>query len=170
MESYDNTSMNQTLLDEMALETAAKEHFGFNVEVGKIIARDIDVARTARATVYLSKKKQLLCYIHADSKLSLGEVRKIVTRMGLRAEMYMPPRGRPQYFEEVATEQYRSVFPGRKPTADDDLAYYRTLAMYNPALILIAEVRDGHIYQFDPDARTHWRVATKFAYRRIKTS
>ena len=35
---------------------------------------------------------------------------------------------------------------------------------------LIEEVRDGTLYQADHDARGGWRPATKFTYRRIKTS
>lgn len=162
--------MDAKAIDYIALERAAKERFGFAADVDKIILHDVDVARSVRATVYLTKKKQLLCYIHGASKLNYGDIRKIISRMGLKAELYIPPRGRPKYFDEVALTQFKSVFPGRNPVADEDLSYYRTLASYNPALVLIHEVRDGHIYQFDPDARTHWRVATKFAYRRIKTS
>ena len=162
--------MNGGQIDLIALERAAKEQFGFAIDIDKVIVNNVDVARSVKATVFLTKKKQLLCYIHGQERLNLGSIRKIITRMGLKAELYVPPKGRPNYFEELAVEQFCSVFPGRKPTADEDLAYYRTLAPYNPALILIHEVKDGIIYQFDPDARTHWRVATKFAYRRIKTS
>lgn len=162
--------MNGGQIDLIALERAAKEQFGFAIDIDKVIVNNVDVARSVKATVFLTKKKQLLCYIHGQERLNLGSIRKIITRMGLKAELYVPPKGRPNYFEELAVEQFRAVFPGRKPTADEDLAYYRTLAPYNPALILIHEVKDGIIYQFDPDARTHWRVATKFAYRRIKTS
>ncbi len=152
------------------LERSTREQFGVGFDVDKVIARDVDVSRSVQATIYLTKKKQLFCYIHGSAKLTLGDIRKIVSRMGLKAELYVPPKGQPSYFDDIAVKQFRSVFPGRTPVADDDLAYYRTLAPYNPALILIHEVKDGHIYQFDPDARTHWRVATKFAYRRILTS
>jgi len=43
-------------------------------------------------------------------------------------------------------------------------------APYNPALMLISEVKGSNVYQYDSDATSKWRVATKFAYRRIKTS
>ena len=162
--------MNSGQIELIALERAAKEQFGFIVDVDTVIANNVDVARSVKATVYLTRKKQLLCYVHGQERLNLGDIRRIITRMGLKAELFMPPKGRPRYFDDVAVEQFRAVFPGRRPTADEDLAYYRTLAPYNPALVLIQEVKDGLIYQFDPDARTHWRVAAKFAYRRIKTS
>lgn len=162
--------MNESVYGEIALEHAAKAQFGVDAEIAKLIVSDVDVARSAQASVFLTRKKQLFCYVHGDSKLTLGEVKKIITRMGMKAELFLPPKGQPTYFDDIAREQFISVFPGRRPAADQDLAYYRTLARYNPALVLIHEVKDGHIYQFDPDAHTHWRVAAKFAYRRIKTS
>ena len=90
--------------------------------------------------------------------------------MDLKAELFIPPKGRPQYFDEVGRSKFREVFPGRKHISDEDLIFYRTLVPYNPALVLISEVKNGHVYQFDSDSNTKWRVAAKFAYRRIKTS
>lgn len=162
--------MKDDSLAKIALEEAAKSHFGMTVDVDTIVVHEVDVARAAKASVYLTGKKQLLCYIHAHSRLVLSDVRKIVARMGLRPELYMPPKGQPNYFDEIGREKFREVFPGRGHITPEDIQFYRTLAPYNPALILISEVKEGHIYQFDADARSGWRVAAKFAYRRIKTS
>lgn len=162
--------MNSEIYDDLALEREAKDRFGFASEVGQVIVRNVEVGHGAKATVYLTKKKQLICYIHGPARLLLGDVSKIAARMGLKVEMYVPPKGQPHYFEEVGRRKFREVFPGRTHVTGDDLTYYRTLAPYCPALLLISEVKDGHIYQADSDARTGWRVAAKFAYRRIKTS
>ena len=158
------------MYDAIALEEAAKEQFGFTVEVDKIIVSKAEVSRTAEATVFLTKKKQLLVYITAQSRLVLSDMQKIVSRMGLRAELYLPPKGQPDYFDEIGRQQFKTVFPGRSYVSDDDIRFYRTLAPYNPALVLISEVKTGEIYQYDSDARGDWRIATKFAYRRIRTS
>jgi len=162
--------MRDEIYDDMALERACKERFGLDMEIAQVILRDMEVSRTARATVFLSKKKQLLVYVHGHSKLLLSDIKKIVSHMGLKAEVYFPPKNRPDYFEEVGREKFRQVFPGRGHISDDDLIFYRTLAPYNPALILVGEVKNGEIYRYDSDARGGWRVAAKFAYRRIKTS
>ena len=90
--------------------------------------------------------------------------------MGLKPELFLPPKGKPNYFDDIGREHVRAVFPGRGHITAGDLIYYRTLAQYNPALVLIREVTDGEIRQFDTDAHGDWRVTTKFAYRRIKTS
>lgn len=162
--------MDDRWLDDMALEREIKASFGLDIEIDKLIVHGVDVSRAARATVLLTKKKQLLCYVRGHSKLLLADMSKIIARMGLRAELYVPPKGQPHYFDDVGTEHFRAVFPGRRPRDDQDIAYYRTLAVYNPALVIISEVKDGTIYQFDSDARGDWRPAVKFAYRRIKTS
>jgi hypothetical protein len=162
--------MSDEVYDDIQLERAVKDRFGVDIEVSKVIVRDIEVSRMATATVLLTKKKQLLVYVSGHSKLLLSDVKKIVSRMGLKAELYFPPKNRPDYFNEVGRDKFREVFPGRGQISDDDILFYKTLAPYNPALVLISEVKNGEIYCYDSDARGGWRVAAKFAYRRIKTS
>ena len=162
--------MNTALYDDVALERVVHDTFGLTIDIDNVILRASDVSRTARATVLLSKKRQLLVYIEASSPLLLGDVKKIISRMGLKAELYMPPKGQPHYFDDIGRMKFSEVFPGRKVITDEDIVFYKTLAPYNPALVLISEVKKGEIYQFDADARGGWRVGAKFAYRRIRTS
>lgn len=162
--------MNTALYDDVALERIVHDTFGLTIDIDNVILRASDVSRTARATVLLSKKRQLLVYIEASSPLLLGDVKKIISRMGLKAELYMPPKGQPHYFDDIGRMKFSEVFPGRKVITDEDIVFYKTLAPYNPALVLISEVKKGEIYQFDADARGGWRVGAKFAYRRIRTS
>lgn len=162
--------MSDEIYSDITLERAVKDRFGLDIEVSQVIIRDAPVSRTSTATVFLTKKKQLLVYVSGHSKLLLSDVKKIVTRMGLRAELYFPPKNRPDYFSEIGREKFRTVFPGRGHISDDDILFYRTLAPYNPALILVGEVKNGEICCYDSDTRGGWRVAVKFAYRRIKTS
>ncbi len=161
--------MNSEMYDDMALEQIAKDKFGMQVDITHVVVRNIPVNRTSTATVFLTSKKQLFVYIQGETKLLLADVKKIVSRMGLVAELYLPPKGRPNYFDEIGTEKFRAVFPGRTNPSEGDLVYYRTLAPYNPALVQVMEVTNGEIRQFDTDASTGWRPAAKFAYRRIKT-
>ena len=162
--------MDTALYDDVALERIVHDAFGLTIDIDNVILRASDVSRTARATVLLSKKRQLLVYIEASSPLLLGDVKKIISRMGLKAELYMPPKGQPHYFDDIGRMKFSEVFPGRKVITDEDIVFYKTLAPYNPALVLISEVKKGEIYQFDADARGGWRVGAKFAYRRIRTS
>lgn len=162
--------MNDSIYDDIALEQIAKKQFGIPLEVDKVIVRQIPVSRTATATVFLTAKKQLFAFIAAQSNLNLGDVMKLVVRMGLKAELYVPPKGRPDYFDDIGRQHVRAVFPGRTKIMPTDLTYYRTLAPYNPALIQINEIPTSEIKQFDTDSHGNWRVVAKFAYRRIKTS
>jgi len=161
--------MNDSVYDDMALEQIAKSKFGMSLDIDFVVARNVPVSRVAQATLFLTTKKQLFLYVSGTSKLLLGDVQKIVSRMGLGAELYFPPKGQPGYFDEIGVSKFKAVFPGRSEPNDSDLTYYRTLAPYNPALVQISEVKNGEVMQFDTDAKTGWRLATKFAYRRIKT-
>ena len=162
--------MNDEIYDDIALEQIAKAKFGLKLEIDKVIVRQIPVSHVAEATVYLTTKKQLFVYVTAQSKLVLSDVKKIVTRMGLKAELYLPPKGEIDYFDEVGRTKFREVFPSRSSPTKEDIIFYRTLAPYNPALVQIHEVKDGEIKQFDTDSSSQWRPAARFAYRRIKTS
>lgn len=158
------------IYDDMALEEIAKKQFGLGLDITTVIVREIPVSRTATATVFMTKKKQLYLYVRAQSKLTLGDVKKIMSRMGLKPEVFMPPKGQPNYFDDIGREHVRAVFPGKTTITPTDLIYYRTLAPYNPALVQIQEITDGEIRQFDTDTHGEWRAVAKFAYRRIKTS
>ena len=162
--------MNDQVYHDFALEKIIKARFGVSAEIDSVIARSFPVNRTTEATLFLTKKKQLFLYIDGQSKLLLSDVQKIVSRVGLKAELYMPPKGRPNYFDEIGVEKFREIFPGRSSISPQDIGFYRTLSPYSPALILISEVKSGAIYQYDSDSSGEWRLNTKFTYRRIKTS
>jgi len=162
--------MNDQMYDDVALERQIKAQFGVDAEVESVIARRIPVDRSATATLFLTHKKQLYFYIHGEAPLLLSDVKKIVSRAGLVAEVYMPPKGRPHYFDEVGEAKFREVFPSRHAVSDEDIVFYKTLAPYSPALIAIREVKNGVVYQYDSDARGGWRPSVKFSYRRILTS
>lgn len=162
--------MNDQLYDDVALERQIKEKFGVTAEVDSVIARRIPVGRSVEATLFLSSKKQLYLYVDGEARLFLSDIKKIVSRVGLHADLYMPPKGRPNYFDEVGTAKFEEIFPGRKVVNEQDIAFYKTLAPYSPALVLIREVKNGIIYQYDSDATGGWRPHAKFSYRRIMTS
>ena len=162
--------MNDEVYDDVALEQLAKEKFGLSINIDSVIVRQIPVSHTAKATVFLTTKKQLFVYVNARSKLVLGDIKKIIVRMGLKAELILPPRGEPNYFDDIGRSKFRDVFPGRDNITSQDLIFYRTLAPYSPALIQINEVVGGEIKRFDADSSTGWRTAARFAYRRIRTS
>lgn len=163
--------MNADIYDDLALEEIAREQFGKQLDVKQVIVRDVPTSHTTKASVFLTTKNQLYVLITGRAPLTLGDVRKMIKRMGLVAEAYLPPRHEPNYFDKIAEAKFKETFPGRAVTSDqEDLRFYRMLVPYNPALALIAEVSDGTINQFDSNDSSGWRVAAKLTYRRIKTS
>lgn len=160
----------EEVYDEVAIERAIKEKFGIDADIRQAILLKSPVGPMSEATLFLNSKKQLYLFVSSKSKLLLSDVKKIVSSMGLKPESYLPPKGQPTYFDDIGRAKFREVFPGRGHISDQDIMYYRTLASYNPALVIISEVKEGVVYRYDTDARTSWRPAVKFAYRRIRTS
>ncbi len=156
--------------DDFDLEKLIKQQFGPALDVDKVIARRMSVGNGATATLFLTRKKQLYCYIDGPARLLFSDVKKIASRMGIYADTYFPPKLKPDYFNEIGREKFRAVFPGRHDVSVEDIAFYRTLAPYSPALISVREIKDGTIYCADHDAHSGWRPAVKLTYRRIKTS
>lgn len=156
--------------DHITIEKAIQSNFGINLEISQSILKQVPVSRMANATLFLTGRKQLYLYVSSNTKTSLGNIHKIVSRMGLKVERYFPPKNQPDYFEESARRKFCEVFPGRKVISNNDLRFYRTLVPYGPALVLISEVKNGEVYQYDSDSYGGWRVGARFAYRRIKTS
>ena len=155
------------MIDEVNLEKFVKSTFGTSVNVKSLLAHQVPVGRGAAASVFLTDKSQVFALIVSRSPMNFGDVRKISRKMNLIAEDFLPPHAQKDYFLDVAERKFREVFPGRNQVSAADLAYYKTLVPYNPALILVREIKDGKIQQFDSDAVGSWRTSAKFTYRRI---
>lgn len=155
------------MYDELAVERKIKENFSLNIDIDKMITFEAPASPTLRTTLFLTKKKQFYAYVEGRSSATLGDIRKIISNMGMIAEAYLPPSGSAGYFDEVATKHFQKTFPGRRPSTSSDLRYYRTLAPYLPALVLIREVKDGVIKRYDSDSSTKWRPLTRLSYKRI---
>ena len=107
--------MHEAIYDDIALEQLIKMRFGLAMDIDKVIVRQIPVSRTAQATVFLSKKKQLYVVVAAQSKQTLGDVKKIVSRMGLTAELYVPPGGQPAPLCALRGGDRDPLRPARRP-------------------------------------------------------
>jgi len=162
--------MNDEIYDDMTIEKLIKAQFGVSIDIEKVYARSVPAGRSAQATVLLTTKNKLYTLVTGSTPLTLGDVRKIILRMNLRASSYCAPAGRPGYFDEVAYERFKQVYPSRHNITETDVRFYRLMAPYNPALVAISEVIDDTIKQFDPSADTGWRPSAKANYRLIKTA
>ncbi|MDR0957018.1 MAG: hypothetical protein LBM09_00335 [Candidatus Nomurabacteria bacterium] len=151
------------------LEKYIEAAFNIQVNVKTVVADKIPVGVSSAATVFLSDRGTLYAFIATHGGQTLGDVKKIVARMNMKADQFLPPHDDKDYFDRIAKQKFTEVFPGRKYTHDSDLIFYRTLVPYNPALVQIMEVENGIIKQYDSDAVDNWRVGVKFGYRRIAT-
>lgn len=156
--------------NEVDLERRIYALFKLDVKIKAVIAKQIPVSRSASATVFLTDKQLLFCFVDSPMRLTVGDIRKIISRMGLKAMQFIAPGADVDYFENIARDKFNETFPGRTAISDDDLRYYRTLAPYCPALVQISEVITGTIKQYDSTAVGDWRPSVRFSYRRLPTS
>ena len=161
--------MNDEITDDIAVEALIQEQVGVQLEIKHMIARNIPVSHTATASVFLTPKHQVFALLRAHSPMTYGDVRKIAKRMNLEVQTLLPPGGDEAYFNKVAREKFRLVFPGRHDIGEDELHYYRTLVPYNPALLKVESINGGVIKQFDSHDSSEWRAAARFAYKQIAT-
>jgi hypothetical protein len=156
------------IVGDIDLEKKILAHFGVRHEVAKMVLRSVPVGGSAAATVFINKEQKPFVYIASKTKLQVADVKRILSRMGLRVVEFLPPKGKSDYFEHEATKKFLEVFPGRKKVNDEDLIFYKTLVDYSPALAQISEVVGGVIKIYDEDARGKWRPGVKLSYRQIK--
>lgn len=156
--------------DDLTLERRIYALFKLDTNIKSMIAREIPVGGSAVASVFLTNNQLLFCFIDAETRLRFGDIKKIIRHMKLVPEQYLAPGADLEYFDRLAEDKFRQMFPGRPIIGSDDLSYYRTLAPYCPALIQIKQVDGDHIWQYDRTAVGEWRPSIKFIYRRLPTS
>lgn len=160
--------MNEEIFSDISIEKLAANQFGVSFDIKQVVVRDLPLSVSVRATLLITTKNQLYLYVVGEAPLVLADIKKFVGRMGLVADAYLPPADEPDYFNRVGREKFIEVFPSRRPLNDSDIAYYRTLAPYNPALVRIARIKNSEIFGYDLDAHD-WRKVAEFSYSKIKT-
>ena len=77
--------MTDMAYNEITLERIIKAQFGVVANIQQLIVYRAPVGRSAVASLLLTDKKQLYLYVDGQAKLSFGDIKKIVSRMGLKA-------------------------------------------------------------------------------------
>lgn len=160
------TLMTEEIFSEVAIEKSIQKVFRKKLEIKQVIVQGVPTSRTSQAMLFLTDNQQLYLYIRAEASMILDDVRKMVNRMGLLADDFLPPGADKQYFDMIGEQKFRSVFPGRTALNENDIRFYKLLAPYNPALVRIAAIKTGEIKQYDMDSGS-WRHATRYSYRKV---
>lgn len=160
--------MNDAIFDDIAIEKACKDRFDRTVDIAEVIVRAVPVGVATRATIFAATKGQLFCYIVSQSGMVLDDVRKIIHRMQCEAEVIIPPHSEAEYFDRIGRAKFKVMFPGKHIVGEEDLRYYKNLAPYNPALILLGKIK-GEIRGFEVESKT-WRKVKDYTYNKIRPS
>ncbi len=151
-----------------SLTSNVKRLFDEQLTPAEIIAYELDLSHSTKATVFMSQKDELFAFVSGQARVTIGDVRKMLARANLMPHKFLPPKGKPDYFKNLASEYFKQVYPGMTPVSDQDLIYYKTLISQNPSLVEIKNIRSGVIKSFDPNAKNNWRAYKKFNYNKVK--
>lgn len=160
--------MNDAIFDDLAIEKSCKDRFDRTIDIAETIVRGVPVGLATRATVFVTTNRQVFVYIASQTGMVLDDVRKIIHRMQCEAEVFVPPHSEVDYFERIGRDKFKALFPGKQILGEDDLRYYKNLAPYNPALVLLSKVK-GEIRGFEAASKT-WRKVKDYTYSKIKPS
>jgi len=158
--------MNQNIFDDMALQKAIKQQFDTNLDVAEVVARAVPVGMAADATVFKTGNGHIFVYIAAQGSQVLDDMRKMVRAMQCEPAVTYPPHGDADYFDRIAREKFKIMFPGKHITGEDDLRYYKSITPYNPALFRLARVA-GEIRGYDRQSKV-WRKVRDYSYSTIR--
>lgn len=157
--------MNESAKDETATALACEELFGIKVKIAEMLLRGVPVGISANANVFLTEDNKLYAFVFSQSNMVLGDVRKVVLRMQCEADRFLPPHGEEGYFDRIARVKFRTMFPGKNIVGEDDIRYYKSLALYNPALVKLSRVK-GEIRGYDATTKI-WRKVKNYNYNKI---
>lgn len=160
--------MNDAMLDDIAIEKSCKERFDVALNISDVIVRGVPTGTATRATIFATANRQLYAYFTSQSSLVLDDVRKMIHRMQCEAEIFVPPHQEVGYFDRIGRQKFKIMFPGKHIISEDDLRYYKNLAPYNPALVLLSKIK-GEIRGYDAESHL-WRKVKDYTYSKIKPS
>ena len=121
------------------LEEFIQKHFGVNFGIDEVVSRDLPISYSAEAVIFRTKKKKLYAFLSSEARMTLGDMQYLLNKMNLKPAYFFPPNG------------------------------YKTRVTYNPALVEIAEVKNGEVRCFNSDSIGSWRTAFRLSYKKIIT-
>jgi hypothetical protein len=157
--------MKPEVMDDFDIEKQCSDYFGQKFEVTEVIVRDVPIGLASYATVFKANNGQLYLYATSQGVQLLDDVKKTVHRMQCEADTFLPPHGESDYFDRIAREKFKIMFPGKPIVGEDDLRYYKNIVAYNPALVVLSRVK-GEIRGFDARSKT-WRKVKDLSYSKI---
>ena len=93
--------MMDEMFNEVDLERRIYALFKLDINIKAVIAERIPVSRSANATVFLTNKQLLFCFVDSPMRLTLGDVKKIMSRMGLKVQQFIAPDANVDYLPKT---------------------------------------------------------------------
>lgn len=148
------------------VENFCKSNFDVDLRIKDFLLFEAPTSHSSRTTIIKSERNVIYALCQSDDAMSLADVKSLIKSMGMEADEYLPPGGDRDYFLRFGYRLFRSVFPNLKPNSAKEIAYYKTLTPYSPALVKISKI-NGEIRQYNKIWR-QWQKALDFSYLRTQ--
>ncbi|MGD8373919.1 MAG: hypothetical protein PVI21_03620 [Candidatus Woesebacteria bacterium] len=159
-------NLKDTSLESREVARVCSQYFGVNVDIKHMVIADVSTGKSSFTSVFEASDHTIYALCTSNENLTLADVRKIIHGMGMEADAYLPPMGSRNYFEDYGRRAFAMAYPARKIGSEKELAYYKTMAPYSPALVRISKI-NGEIREYLA-ALQRWQKAMGYSYRRIK--
>lgn len=159
-------NLKDTSLESREIARLCSQCFGVDADIKRVIATDVTTGKGSFTSVFETSDHTIYALCTSKQSLTLSDVRKIIHGMGMEADAYLPPASNKSYFEDYGRKAFALAYPARKIYSNREIAYYKTMAPYCPALVRISKI-NGEIREY-LSALQRWQKALGYSYRRIK--
>ena len=136
------------LLRQQECTTIAADVFNLKLDVDSFICDDIETGDNSYAVLFKSCGDVYALLVNNSEKpQTLADVQEILKNMGITVMAVLPPHGDKNYFYRQAMLKLEETYPAYRNLSMNEI--YLKYVEYNPALVRIAEIKDGVIRRFN---------------------
>lgn len=150
------------------IKSICSNYFNIEPDIKELILDSAPSSNNTNTTIFETSTDEVYALCLSEKALTLADVKSIMRSMGIKADSFLAPKGDEDYFLKYGQRIYKSVFPAKKLTNEQDIEFYKTLAPYSPALIKVAKI-NGIIRKYNTNWH-QWQKALELNYIKSKVA
>lgn len=146
-------------------ETLVRDMFHLHLPVDELLFDDITTGPSSYAVLFRSGSLPYALFIDEKQRQTLGDVKAIMSHMGITPNKVLPPHADPDYFAREAKLHCDKAFPAIKITDPTTIKLHQRFVAYSPGLVRIDAVT-GPVQRYIPKT-SRWQQAFEYSFQRI---
>lgn len=147
-------------------EALVQQKFHLHLPVDKFLFDDIETGPTSYAVLFRSGRHMYALFVAENTRQTLGDVKSMMSHMGIKPQKILPPHADPDYFKNEAERWFSHTYPAIRAFSASTAEFYQTYADYTPGLVRIAEIKSPIKRYVTRSSR--WQEAVEFSFRKIQ--